>query len=199
MIRLTTILMAMVFSFAAMAGVENGPEKGNASDAKVAVMKGRKLMKLVYVNDHQSKVKIAIINERGKRINSKTLRNTSGFILPFNFSELNNGKYIIEITDDEGTIIQEIDYTWMPPKKSELKTSIYEIGDSERYNLAVVSENDKPLTVEILNNQQDLIFKERIKDYNAFSRIYNVSKAWNGPFTFRVSNGEMSKYIPLKD
>jgi len=203
--KLMYYMLAITFSLVTIDGMGNNPKKDTDSNAKVAVLKQKSMIKLIYLNEPQSKVKISILDEnghkltmKGTKLTTRVVRNIDAFIQPYNFSGLEDGKYIFEIVDDQGTIIQEVDYKRMIPQKAAILTSVYEIGESERFKLSVTSENDRPINVEILNRFNRLIYEDNISMTNSFGRVYNLSKAFHGPFTLRVSNGETTKHFPLK-
>ncbi|MDH5400237.1 MAG: hypothetical protein OEX02_18940 [Cyclobacteriaceae bacterium] len=192
------LCMSMAISLVAFAGKGNDPGKNTDSNAKFAVVdQGKSMVKFCYTNDLQSKVKFTLLDEKGHTLLIRIVKNTEGFMQNFNFGALPDGKYVLKIIDDQGTIIQEVNHKRITPVKADVLTTLLNDGSPDRYRLSVYSQNDNPISIGIYNRLNKLVYEDKVSSTNAFGRVYDLSQVLTGPFSFRISNGETTKFITI--
>ena len=187
---LTLMLTALVMSVTVTANT-NTPFP--ASKAKVAFVQSENLMKMYFESPDESKIKIVIYNEKGDQIGTKKVGKTSGFILPFNFENMDYGMYTFEISDENGTLVESVNY--QPKLKKGVKASLYKINNIDKVRLSVLVGEDSPATIEIYDKDSRLIHKESAKE--AFTRVYDLSKI-KGDVYFTISDGDNVIHCPVQ-
>jgi len=160
--------------------------------AKVAVMNSLEDIKLFYVNEANSQVNVTLYDVKGRKLYSDRIRSKKGFIQPFNFSNLNEGRYVFEVTDEEGTIVQEFDHYKTVP--SQIKTSVYRVKDSDKYRLSVVNESEQPVKISIFDSRLNKVYSESIDNPGSFTKTYDLEKLLENGYTFKVSNKKGTSY-----
>ena len=189
---LTLILLSLVFTPGVYASIETSADPDEKSSTKVAVMNGTEGVKLCYVNDQPSAVTIVLYDQNGRKLYKQKVKSVDGFIQPFNFRNLSEGKYTFEVTDDEGTVVQELVHTKSTPSK--IKTSLYRIKDSEKYKLSIENDTKKPVEVSIFDENKKMVYRENINAQNPLSKTYDLSKIKSNGYTFKVSNKGNTTY-----
>jgi hypothetical protein len=132
----------------------------------VVQVKDSDVFKVIYKGESTGKVKLNIYNSQDQVIFAETFV-ADGFILPVNFSGLQNGEYTIELVDAAG-------------KKSE-KISVGTVKSVKNIHLAKISEEGKYL---LANN----LLHSETRDINGdFAQVYAMKNV-NGPVTFEISD-----------
>ena len=183
--RIALLLSALVITVGSFAS--NGDKKVEIKDesqAKVAIMQGRDVMKLVYLSDSEDKVNVSLYTAKGQKLLSTNIKNTDGFIKPFNFTQLEEGEYTFEITDNSGTIVENVTYD-----RSEISLStVYNIKDSQKYKLNVLAEGSD-VKVTILDVNRNIVHEESMEGAESFSRTYDLSEVGEEGYIFKVETG----------
>lgn len=175
------LVMLIAVSSVVSANVVDGPKPSSG----MAVMKAGSTFKVFYKGAKVNNVKIAILNSRGQEVFSETLSKVDNFIRPYNFSSLHEGRYTIELSDDEGKQIEEVVYTKGTVEKlariAKLKDS------SNKYVLSYSNKGVNDITVKIYDSSQNLIYKGQEHITGDFARIYSVNRL-PGKLTFEVTD-----------
>lgn len=103
---LSVLVMLMVISSVAFARRMDNP----VAAAGVAVMKNGSTFKLFYKGAQHSDVKVSIVDARDHVVFSEVIKKVEGFMRPYNFSNLPEGNYTIEVSDKSGRYIEKISY-----------------------------------------------------------------------------------------
>src|SRR5436190_16928107 len=98
-------LLIMIGSVA-MAAKSDNPKP----TASVAVMKSGSTFKLFYKGVRTGNVKVTIYDSKNQAVFSETIKNLESFMRPYNFSSLDEGEYLIELKDQDGTQLEKISY-----------------------------------------------------------------------------------------
>jgi hypothetical protein len=173
------LMLIAVSSVVSANGVE-GPKPSSG----VAVMKVGSTFKVFYKGVKMGNVKIAILNSQGKVVFSEILRKVDNFIRPYNFSLLGEGKYTIEVSDNEGKQIEEVVY-----KKGNIEklARLARLDNSNKYVLSYSNKGNNAITVKIYDSAQNLIYTAQEEISGDFAKIYNVNHA-QGRLTFEVTD-----------
>jgi flagellar hook assembly protein FlgD len=128
-----------------------------------------------YVAEEASDVCVTIYDANGMRVSSKTEKQIKSFRRTYDLSQLEPGKYTIEVRNKSGSADQEISHL-IKVKKVRLKTFVSKIPDSKSVKLHVgdFDPNDIVL-VKIYNQNNKLIHTEKINQVKGFSRVYNLN------------------------
>src|SRR3954469_3051791 len=96
--KIAMLSFGVLFSTMLFAGVAN---ENPSSASKVNVKKeNENTFVVTYKPVKATNVKVSIVNGSGNTIFSEMLKNTEGFMRPYNFSGLAEGIYTIEIADE---------------------------------------------------------------------------------------------------
>jgi len=164
-------------------------QAGNPDEPKsttgVAVMKAGSTFKLFYKSEKQSNVKIWIRSAEGQVVFTESFRKTESFMRPYNFSNLPEGRYTIEVLDQDGKKVEEVLYQRGEIKK--LATLIKLTEANSKYLLAVSNKGANELTVKIYDAKSNLVYEGNENINGDFAKVYNLEKVGES-FTFEVSD-----------
>lgn len=184
---LTSLFTLLLVSVASFAGTGNDPKNENAKNIEsIAVVKYADNVKLFYTKKNSEKVKLTIYDSEGKTIGTSYVNNEKGFIQPFNFNGLPYGDYSIKIEDQDGINLQKFTHA---ATASSIKSSVYDINNTNRYKLFVLNQKDSPISIKVYNEDSEIVHEQKVEDKEAFSQVIDLSKAGGEKFTFQVSNG----------
>ena len=155
----STFIAALLIFGAVMSSV--------ASDGLAVIpVKGTDTYKVVYKGE--GKVKLNIYDQDAKLIHSENV-NQNGFILPVNLTNVNAGKYTVELVGANGKLVETINHR-MPAATTPNYIHISKL----------VSEDGKFL-VSVTNGQK--VSKEiNVKIYGRNGLLYNETKSASGDF-----------------
>jgi len=187
--KMYVLLLAVLFSTAVFAG---GTFENPGAAKSVAVMKkGESVFNLIYKGTVSCNVKVAIYDAKNKLVFAETVKKKDGFARPYNFDGLAEGDYTIEVSDLNGTHVEKISYR---KPHDELIQVVKLAGADDRYLLTVAGNGDDKISINIFDENLDLVHHE-IKSINKdFGQIYNL-KNLKGRITFEVTGDRGSKTI----
>src|SRR5688572_10299134 len=116
------LMMVMVIMIASGAAIARRLEVAEIS-ANASVVKSGSTFKLSYTRSELSSVKVSIYNDNHDLVFTETIRKISSFIRPYNFSDLPEGEYTIEVSDGTSSVTKTVTYKkestekhmkWMP-------------------------------------------------------------------------------------
>jgi len=102
---------------------------------------------------------------------TERIKRSNSFTKPYNFHILSLGEYSFKITDEEGVYLTKI-------KRSEdihMVASIKKIDD-EKAEVNIKGEFMSPVSVNIFDSHNVLVFDDYIDHENSFSKVYDLSK-----------------------
>jgi hypothetical protein len=183
-------VLIMVISTAAFAA--SGPLGENAK-FKVLTKSDTKY-ELIYVSAAQSDVRVSIIDEAGRTIETSFVKDAMKFRQIFDFSQLAAGKYSLVVKNNEGSAREAIDHL---PYKETLQGFVVKIPNKKALRLHVGDFNkSEPVKVNIYDANDRVIHKDEINHNQAFSKVYNMSKASAGEYRVVIANdGESKSFI----
>jgi flagellar hook assembly protein FlgD len=181
-----TVAMFVIVMSAAIAS-------GNGSKSvRADVLPGKdQVYKVIYSAKESGVVKIRIRDEKGTLIRTDRVKSEGGFLVPYNMSSMDNGKYVIEITDKLGTVSKEIEIT-------SSKSLAVKLLENKRYQLSVESLRKTALSISIFDKTGTLVHQENHENSNGFSRIYDLSKFDSDSFIFELNGVESSQELAVK-
>ncbi|HEY9049124.1 MAG TPA: hypothetical protein VIN08_24655 [Ohtaekwangia sp.] len=183
--NILSIAAAMLISTSAMfAGAIENP---NASTG-MAIMKNGTTIKLFYKGTRPADVKVSILDAKNKLVYAETIQNVDGFVRPYNFSNLKEGEYTIELVGENGRQVERVNYHF--GKVEKLANVLHVAGEPSKYILTVANKGADVLTVKIYDSIGTLLYNAKEEADGDFARIYNLEN-YHGAVTFEVtdSNG----------
>lgn len=176
-------------------------------DPQVRVIQTGELVKVIYVSSEKSDVRISMIDEQGVTIFTEKIKNKEAFIRPYNLSNLEEGIYQIEITDDDETLVGQIACVPVEPgspadaSESEFVAHVSKIEKpdrKERYLLSVPCKGEDEYTITIHNDADDLLYRNTVKASGGFAQVYRIEDRTAGDVVIQVTNkdGKSMRFTP---
>ena len=179
-----SILAAItIFSTALFA---NNIDNPNAATG-MAIMKNGTTVKLFYKGTKQADVKVSIYNAANTLVYSETIKNVDGFVRPYNFTNVEEGEYSIELLGENGRQVERVIYKL--GKVEKLANVMHVTGEANKYILSVANKGQDVLTIKIYGDKGVLLYSKTEEVNGDFAQVYNLDK-YNGGLTFEVSDSK---------
>jgi hypothetical protein len=159
----------------------DGPIKG--SSVAVTNVAGSTLFKVYYKSERQAKVKISIINEKGRTIFDETINKVDGFLRPYNFDGLPEGQYTINVEDENGKTVEKVNYK---SGRVEKLIQVHKLMGENKYMLTILSPKPENVFIYIFDDKDNLIHNEIQSINGQFAQVYNLQDVKS--FTIEVSD-----------
>ena len=188
-------LMAVLLSIFSTATFANSGPLGENSQFKVLTKSDNKY-EVIYVSDEDSDVRIYIINEDGRTVESNLVKDVASFRRTFDFSQMESGKYAVVVKNKEGTARETIDHKTY---KETLKGFVVRIPEKQALKLHVGDfTKTQPVKVKIYDANDRIVHKDAISHDQAFYKVYNMTKAGPGEYRVVITNNGESKAFTHK-
>jgi hypothetical protein len=164
------------------------------SPVGISVLKQGAVVKLFYRGEQSGKVKVTIFNERGDVIYREILANTDQFMRPYNFSSLPQGEYTIELKDEQGRRVLQVNHKFSQEKRT---AHLTRLNDHEnKFMLAVPNEGPDDLQIRIMDENNAVLYQETEHIEGDFAKVYQFRHV-TGPHVFEVSDkmGRVSRLV----
>ncbi|HTH54788.1 MAG TPA: hypothetical protein VL728_02000 [Cyclobacteriaceae bacterium] len=157
-----------------------------AAMPSVAVVPGasKHIFKLIYKSEESTRVQITIFNNLKQIVFNETVADMASFTRPYNFSQLPEGEYTIEVKDNFGKKIEKVNYS-----EGAIKSiiSVFKLANTpSKYMLTAVNDGSNEITVNILNANGESLYHETLSVTGNFGLIYNLVE--EGKYTFIISD-----------
>ena len=164
----------------------NNIDNPNAATG-MAIMKNGTTVKLFYKGTKQTDVKVSIYNAANTLVYSETIKNVDGFVRPYNFTNLEEGEYSIELLGENGRQVERVIYKL--GKVQKLANVMHVTGEPNKYILTVANKGQDVLTIKIYGDKGVLLYSKTEEVNGDFAQVYNLDK-YNGGLTFEVSDSK---------
>jgi hypothetical protein len=179
-----TLTLISVLAAGALA-MAKGPGKPGDSAPGFAVMKsGSSLFKIIYKADEAANVQVTIFNDKRDRVFSEVIRKRESFLRPYNFENLPEGEYTIELQSPQGKQVQAITHHFSSPSSSFFHVTRID-SEEDRYLITATGEDE--ITVRITDDNNQVLRLDRHEVKGEFAKVYNMKKV-SRPFTIEVSD-----------
>lgn len=175
------LLAGVLVSSLAFAGGRD--ESPKTSSGMAVVKRGISSYKLIYKSELASDVKVKIFNAKNDLVFSETIRNSNGFIRPYDFGKLGEGEYTIRLDNGSNWLMETVKYVAGQP---ELLAHLTKLNDG-RILLSVPGYGEDRLSINVLNSLGETIHHYENKVSGDFAEVFNVSLV-EGPVSIEVSN-----------
>lgn len=145
--------------------------------------------KLVYPIKKTEQVRIRIYDNENHLLLSEKVENHVGFMKSYDFSNLSDGIYTINIQSPSGIISKEVYHRYL---KNDIDFSVEKDPDNKAFRLVVKGVKKDPVYVDIMDAESDKIFEDTIDVGKSFSRTYRFSGKVPENIFFRVSSADRS-------
>lgn len=145
--------------------------------------------KLVYPIKKTEQVRIRIYDDENHLLLSENVENQKGFMKSYDFSNLSDGMYTINIQSPSGVISKEVYHRY---QKDDIDFSVERNPDNESFRLVVSGVRKDPVFVDIMDENRERIFEDTIDVGKSFSRTYRFKGRVPENVLFRVSSTNSS-------
>ncbi len=178
------LFACVLFSTAVFANGIDDPEESPSSVA-VTNPNGKSIFNLYYQGDQAGTVRVSILDKNNKSVFAESIRsNKTGFMRPYNFSNLEAGVYAIVVEDKQGKRTEQIDYK---AGKIEKLINIVKLNEEGKYMLTVRSESKDRININVYNEFNQLIHShsKMVLDFAEVLNLKNINQ-----FTIEVSDSQ---------
>ncbi|WP_276369649.1 hypothetical protein [Chryseolinea sp. H1M3-3] len=188
-----------IWTLLLVAGAATLATASDNPSASVAVLKNGSTIKLFYKGIEQTNVKVLILNDVNEIVFTEKIKNTDGFVRPYNFSQLPEGNYRFQLTDDNGQKVEYVSYRKEQAVKGERLLHVMHLkGSTDRFMLSIPNKGNDEILISIYNDQNIVLHSSQEKIDGDFAKIYNL-KDYYGKVTFMVKDSSGSTSFVTKD
>lgn len=175
----STLLMLAIASSVVLAGGDPNPSESS----KMAVMKSGDVVKVFYKKSSDAKVKITILDQDNKAVFAEEVKNHSGFIRPYNLSQLPEGDYKIVMEDESDK--REESISTVKDHSSALASVLK--ANEHQFVVTLYSKQEKSVKVSFLDSEENVLFAENYLVEGRMPKLFNL-KNINGAVTIEVTD-----------
>jgi len=140
----------------------------------MAVTKSGSLVKVFYKGAKECKVKVTISNAKHQVVFEETIKHIDGFMRPYNFSDLPEGDYTVELTDHAGKKAEKISYRNL---KAERVAALIKVSrEEDKYLLTIPNNGKNTFDVSIYDSAGTIVYNQSESADGDFAKLYNLSK-----------------------
>src|SRR5690349_14739491 len=170
--KIFAVVMTIMMVSSAAVARRLAPEV--AANAKV--VKSGSTFTVSYVRAEESSVKVSIYNDDNKKVFSETIHKISSFSRPYNFADLPEGAYTIEISDGNAKISETVEYR-RETKTSDKYVKWTPVSNSDtKFMLAVSNTGKDAIAVNFYDESGTLLFTANEKIDGNFAKVYDLKK-----------------------
>jgi hypothetical protein len=181
-LSLSVLLCTVVFAGG------TGEENASVASGVAVVRKGANTFKIFYKTAKAGNVKVAILDSKNRIVFQEHIKTADGFVRPYNFTNLEEGEYTVEITDSFGKKVEKIhNYA----DKVEKLFNVVKLHDEDKFMLTVSGKGSETINVKIYDGSDALVYDEVKMISGDFAKLYNL-KNIKGTIRFELTgeNGE---------
>ncbi|RAV98400.1 hypothetical protein [Pseudochryseolinea flava] len=183
--KILSMIVAIAISGAVFA---NNSARVSGTDA--IVTNNGANVKLYYKSQTTSKVVVSIYNESHKLVFSETVHQENGFARPYNFSNLEEGTYTIDVNDGGAHYAKQVTYKKEKREKSEMHARLTQVvGETGKYILSIPKSAYKTVTVKIYNESNRLTYSAEEQLDGDFAKVYNIGR-FGSKVSFEVQDAK---------
>lgn len=145
--------------------------------------------KLVYPIKKTEQVRIRIYDSENHLLLSEKVENHVGFMKSYDFSNLSDGIYTINIQSPSGIVSKEVYYRYL---KNDIDFYVEKDPYNKAFRLVVKGVKKDPVYVDIMDEESEKIFEDTIDVGKSFSRTYRFKGKMPENIFFRVSSADRS-------
>jgi hypothetical protein len=161
-----------------------------ANESSMSVVAGANagIFKVVYKSASANRVEVTIRNSNNESVFSETLNKMTAFVRPYNFSELPEGEYTIELTDSQGKKVEKVNYSLGAVKSLVRVTKLN--NDPSKFMVTVGNQGENEITVAIYSESGDLLHNGKFEVEGDFAVVFNLKKVGSYTFVITDKSGE---------
>ncbi len=180
------VMLTLISSIVFAGGIVEDPK--NPTKNGSTVIKCGAIFKLFYKAESTEDVRVTIYNSDNEPVFKETLRQTEGFMRPYNLNKLEEGEYRLDIADKNGVESKSLHH--FAEKSKSLITVIQLLETPEKFLLTIgKKESAEMIGVRIFNERNEVIYEQSERVQGDFSKVYNIKKGNHFRFEITDSNG----------
>ncbi|MFD0796349.1 hypothetical protein ACFQZJ_02670 [Maribacter chungangensis] len=170
---------------------------GMANDPNMSLTSGINSKSLVFEMDAQSlESKIKMTDNNARIIYSENILNKN-YTKKFNLEKLEVGTYYFSIENDLSAVVYTLDVNRKEvkiEKKKENTTKPVFRQTGDRISINLFNDDRQKVTIEIVDNHDNIIFIESTKGELIIGKAFNFEKAKKGHYSITVKDGKKRYY-----
>ena len=194
-------ILAMLFTVMSVAAYATEGEKGNSKAApKVEVSAASSnVYRVLFMGKSDAKTVINIWNAEKRLVFTETIKKVNAFVRPYNFSQMPDGVYTLEVIEGN-TVSKQLIYhgSVAPSNEVPVDLNIVKVapvtGKEDIYKLTIIQTGETKANIRILTADQKVVYSSAESFERAFCKLYNLRRM-DKKATIEVEiNGEVKKY-----
>lgn len=186
----TLLTLALAFSLGATSLANAASENITA----LSSVKANNNKVVVYLKEGLGKVRLAIIDTKGKKLHQQTIWVKNDVKVPYDLSSLPFGEYQVQLESNlnekgaEENLVYTVETTEQP-----IALPLMAYGkslDEKTIRLAVIGLEIPGVIVEIMNSEGNQVFKEEIAQPEGFTKIYHLDNLSTKDISMRVTDAK---------
>jgi ABC-type transporter MlaC component len=161
--------------------------------SNMAVMRSGTVFKVFYKSAHSTDVKISITNKKDKVVFTETLRKIDGFVRPYNFTNLEEGEYTIEVTDEYGKQFHKVYYS--SGRIENLAHLIRLTNEPGKYMLTLPNKGEDVVSVKIYDESFNVLYNHTEKINGDYAKVFNVEKIKDNTYLEIISKNGINQTL----
>jgi hypothetical protein len=145
--------------------------------------------KLVYPVKKTEQVRIRIYDDENRLLLSEKVENHEGFMKSYDFSNLSDGMYTINIQSPSGIISKEVYHKY---QKNDIDFSVERDPENKSFRLVVSGVQKETVYIDIMDEKSVKIYEDTVEVGKSFSRTYRFKGKVPENVLFRVSSANSS-------
>lgn len=167
----------LTLALAATLGVASFANASNEGIEELSSVKSNQKKVSVILREGLGKVKLAILDNDGKKLHQQFVNVNSDIKVPYDLSYLPAGEYQVMIESNINKANSETMFYTVETKEEPSLRPLRAFGkslDENSFKLTVMDLEQPGVQVEILDQRGNAIFSEEIDESGSFSKIYHL-------------------------
>jgi hypothetical protein len=144
----------------------------------------RSIFLVTYKGNKVSNIRVVIKDASEKEVLTKLIKGTKDFLLPINFSSVDEGSYTIQIDNGNEKLIQTLVYT---NEKAPTYSHVVSLGDN-RYLFTSSHAGTEKITIRIYDGGGSLVYEKGEVIKGDFAKLLNLKSVIGTPVFEVVEN-----------
>lgn len=152
---------------------------------KMTVVRDGSVFKVIYRGIKAGTVKVTIFNSTGIPVFKESIKKLDGFVRPYNFDNLQQGDYTIELEDEGGKIAEKLNYR---NAESQKHVTFLRLAEAERkYVLLIANKGNDKISIKIFDKDNQLVYTTSQAISGDYAQMFDLKKLGNS-LTLEVSD-----------
>lgn len=164
-----------------------GKDEPRRAGLVVLPVKGTEVYKLIYKGETAGRVKVNILDNKGKVIFSEAINGLDGFIFPMNFAGLASGEYTVQVIDASGKKEEKISFEALKPTSTVKHVRVSKLANQDgKFLVSVSNTGTEKINLRIYDKAENLLYIENKEIVGNFAQVYKLTG--NSGFRFHVTD-----------